>query len=156
MDVKELATNLLKQEFGDLLIDMRYWGPHEDEDLDVDVVLKEEPIDLGEKEDKIYHYLREQGFDVLFDYQFKDNSTEISKMNVKELTEKLIKHEFSEWLIELKFSGPFEGEDLDVSVILKEKPADLVDRSYRVHRRLRDEGFDVLIGYDVLDGSDEL
>jgi hypothetical protein len=31
-----------------------------------------------------------------------------------------------------------------------------VDRSYRVHRRLRDEGFDVLIGYDVLDDSDEL
>ena len=156
MDVKELTTNILKQEFGELLIDTRYWGPHEDEELDVDVVLKEEPLDLGEKEDKIYHYLREQGFDVLFDYQFEDSSTEVSKMDVKELTEKLMRHEFGEWLIELKFSGPFEEEDLDVSVILKEKPADLVDRSYRVHRRLRDEDFDVLIGYDVLDGSDEL
>ena len=156
MDVKELTTNLINKEFGDLLIDIRYWGPHEDEDLDADVVLKEEPIDLGEKEDKIYHYLREQGFDVLFDYQFQDNSTEISKMSVKELTEKLIQYEFGKWLIELKFSGPFAEEDLDVSVILKEKPVDLVDRSYRIHRRLRTEGFDVLIGYDVLDDSDEL
>ncbi|MBM3239747.1 hypothetical protein FJZ31_25975 [Candidatus Poribacteria bacterium] len=96
MDIKELTTNILKQEFSDLLIDIRYWGPHEDEDLDVDVVLKEGPIDLDEKEDKIYHYLREQGFDVLFDYQFKDNSTEISKIGVKELTEKLIQQEFGE------------------------------------------------------------
>jgi hypothetical protein len=39
-------------------------------------------------------------------------------------------------------------------VLLKEEPADLLDRSYRIHRRLRTEGFDVLIGYDVLDGSD--
>jgi hypothetical protein len=77
-------------------------------------------------------------------------------MEVKELTEKLLRQEFGEWLVEMQFLGPFEGEDLDVNLILKEEPGDLADRDYRIHRYLLDKGFDVLIGYDVLDGSDEL
>ena len=77
-------------------------------------------------------------------------------MDVKELTAKLIQQEFGEWLIDLKFSGPFEEEDLDVDIILKEMPADLGDRDDRIDRYLRNKDFDVLIGYDVLDGSDEL
>jgi len=77
-------------------------------------------------------------------------------MEVKELTEKLLRQEFGEWLVEMQFLGPFEGEDLDVNLILKEEPADLADRDYRIHRYLLDNGFDVLIGYDVLDGSDDL
>jgi hypothetical protein len=59
-------------------------------------------------------------------------------------------------LLEMQFLGPFEGEDLDVNLILKEEPADLAERDYRIHRYLLDKGFDVLIGYDVLDGFDEL
>jgi hypothetical protein len=77
-------------------------------------------------------------------------------MEVKELTEKLLRQEFGEWLVEMQFLGPFEVEDLDVNLILKEEPADLAERDYRIHRYLLDKGFDVLIGYDVLDGSDEL
>ncbi len=76
-------------------------------------------------------------------------------MDVKELTGKLIQQEFGEWLIDMKFSGPFEEEDLDVYIILKEMPADLGDRDDRIDRYLWNEGFDVLIGYDVLDDSDE-
>jgi hypothetical protein len=76
-------------------------------------------------------------------------------MDVKELTEKLIQQEFGEWLIEMQFSGPFEWEDIDVDVVLSKEPADWVDRSWKVRRKLRDEGFNVLIAYDVLDGSDE-
>ncbi len=77
-------------------------------------------------------------------------------MDVKELTAKLIQQEFGEWLIDMKFSGPFEEEDLDVDIILKEMPADLGDKDDRIDRYLRNKDFDVLIGYDVLDGSDEL
>jgi hypothetical protein len=77
-------------------------------------------------------------------------------MDVKDLATKLIQQEFGEWLIDMKFSGPFEGEDLDVDIILKEMPADLGDRDDRIDRYLRNENFDVLIGYDVLDDSDEL
>ena len=41
-------------------------------------------------------------------------------MDVKELTTQLIRKEFEEWLISMQFSGPFEGEYLDVDVLLKE------------------------------------
>jgi len=75
-------------------------------------------------------------------------------MDVKVLTTQLIQKEFEEWLLSMQFSGPFEEENLDVDVLLKEEPTDLLDRSYRIHRRLRTEGFDVLIGYDILDGSE--
>jgi hypothetical protein len=75
-------------------------------------------------------------------------------MNVKELTEKLIQQEFSDWLIKIRFSGPFAEEDLNVGVLLKEKPADWVDRSYRIRRKLRDEDLDVLIGYELSDDSE--
>ena len=75
-------------------------------------------------------------------------------MDVKELTAKLIQQEFEEWLIDMKFSGPFEGEDLDVDIILKEMPADSGERDDRIDRYLRDKNFDVLIGYDVSDDSE--
>ena len=76
-------------------------------------------------------------------------------MEVKELTEKLIQQEFDEWLIKVRFSGPFEEEDLDADIFLKEEPADLVDRSYRIRRCLREQGFDVLIDYKLYDPSEE-
>jgi len=76
-------------------------------------------------------------------------------MEVKELTEKLIQQEFGEWLMKVRFSGPFEWEDLDVDVFLKEEPTDLVDRSYHIRRCLREQGFDVLIDYKLYDPSEE-
>lgn len=72
-------------------------------------------------------------------------------MDVKALTMKLIQQELGEWVLEVKFSGPFEGEDIDADVILKEKPVDLADRSYRIHHCIRENGFDVLIFYDLPD-----
>jgi hypothetical protein len=74
-------------------------------------------------------------------------------MELKELTTKLIQREFGEWLVELQFSGPFEEEDIDVDVILTEEPTDLVDRSYRIRRYLREQGFDVLIDYLLSDDA---
>ena len=68
-------------------------------------------------------------------------------MDVKELTMKLIQQELEEWLLDVKFSGPFEGEDIDADITLKEKPVDLADRSYRIHRCIRENGFDALIFY---------
>jgi len=69
MDVKELTTILIKEEFGDLLFDLRYWGPHEEEDIDVDVILKEEPADLVDRSYRIRRRLISEGFDVLIDYR---------------------------------------------------------------------------------------
>lgn len=77
-------------------------------------------------------------------------------MDVKELTEKLIQQEFGEWLFKIRYSGPFEGEDLDVDIFLKEEPADFEDRDYRLYRCLREKDFDVLIDYKLPDDSDEV
>jgi hypothetical protein len=74
-------------------------------------------------------------------------------MELKELTTKLIQQEFGEWLVDMQFSGPFEGEDIDVDVILTEEPEDLVDRSYRIRHYLREQDFDVLIDYLLSDDS---
>lgn len=69
MDVKELTTILIEEEFGDFLFDLRYWGPHEEEDIDVDVILKEEPADLVDRSYRIRRRLISEGFDVLIDYR---------------------------------------------------------------------------------------
>jgi hypothetical protein len=72
MDVKELTSSLLQEEFRDSLVEVSHWGPHEDEDLDVTVVLKEEPSDLAERDWRIYRRLREAGFNVLIGYDISD------------------------------------------------------------------------------------
>lgn len=69
-------------------------------------------------------------------------------MDLKELTMNLIKQEFSDLVLDIQFSGPFEYEDLDVDVVLKEIPKNLLKRGAQIHRHLREKGFDVLIGYE--------
>ncbi|MBM3234987.1 hypothetical protein FJZ31_01680 [Candidatus Poribacteria bacterium] len=69
-------------------------------------------------------------------------------MDLKELTINLIKQEFGDLVLDIQFSGPFEYEDLDVDVVLKEMPENLLKRGARIHRYLRGKGFDVLIGYE--------
>ena len=76
-------------------------------------------------------------------------------MEVKELTEKFIQREFGEWLLKIRYSGPFEAEDLDVDIFLKEEPTDFEDRDYRLYRCLHENGFDVLIDYKFYDTSEE-
>ncbi|MFQ6040216.1 MAG: hypothetical protein ACE5PV_05120 [Candidatus Poribacteria bacterium] len=44
-------------------------------------------------------------------------------------------------------------EDIDIDVILTERPKDLVDRSYRIRRHLREQGLDVLIDYLLSDDA---
>lgn len=72
-------------------------------------------------------------------------------MNVKESTTNLVKHEFGEYIVDLRFSGPYEDEDLDVDVILKGKPVDFEERMLNVFRQLLDADFEVLIDY-IVDG----
>ena len=70
-------------------------------------------------------------------------------MDLKELTTNILKQEFGEYFVKVQFSGPYEDEDLDADVILREKPSDLASRSIRVRRRLWVEGFDVPMLYEV-------
>lgn len=70
-------------------------------------------------------------------------------MDLKEFTTDLVKEEFGEYIVDLRFSGPYEDEDLDVDVILKEKPVDFEGRMLNVFRQMLDADFDVLIDYTV-------
>ena len=69
-------------------------------------------------------------------------------MELEELTTSLIKQEFGNLVLDIRFSGPFEFEDLDVDVILNGMPEDLPDRSYSIWNHLQEKGFNVLIGYE--------
>ena len=64
------------------------------------------------------------------------------------MTTSLIKQEFGNLVLDIRFSGPFEFEDLDVDVILNGMPEDLPDRSYRIWNHIQEKGFNVLIGYE--------
>jgi len=72
MDLKEFTTNLVKEEFGKYLVDLRFSGPYEDEDLDVDVILKEKPIDFEERMLDVFRQLLDSDFEVLIDYIVDD------------------------------------------------------------------------------------
>jgi hypothetical protein len=64
VDVKQVTTDLLQKEFGDVLAHIEFFGPHEDEDLDASVWLHEKPKDVGERYHRIFRALRKQNLDV--------------------------------------------------------------------------------------------
>ncbi len=70
------------------------------------------------------------------------------KTKVKQFTLKLLRREFGDSLVRVEWWGPYEGEDIDATVFLKEEPADLDMRSYRIHEQLDDAGWDVGIIWD--------
>jgi hypothetical protein len=52
--LKERIMNLAQEQFGDLLKDIRFSGPFEDEDLDVDIILRQK-IELNEIGKKLWN-----------------------------------------------------------------------------------------------------
>jgi hypothetical protein len=76
-------------------------------------------------------------------------------MDLKELTTQILQQEFGEYFVKVRFSGPYEDEDLDADVLLREKPTNLTERSICVRRRLWAEGFDVPMLYEVEGEEDE-
>lgn len=64
MDVKQVTTHLLQQEFGDVLAHIEFFGPHEEEDIDAIVWLHEEPIDIDHRYLRVFQCLREENLDV--------------------------------------------------------------------------------------------
>ena len=70
--LKQRITNLAREQFGDLLKDVRFSGPFEDEDLDVDIILRKkiELNEIGAKLWNIHKPIREEGYDVLIGHWF--------------------------------------------------------------------------------------
>lgn len=74
--LKQRIMNLAKEQFGDLLKDVRFSGPFEEEDLDADVILRERISlnELGAKFLNIYQPLEKEGYNVLIGHKFDDRS----------------------------------------------------------------------------------
>ncbi|MFB3041498.1 MAG: hypothetical protein ACE1ZS_06810 [Candidatus Poribacteria bacterium] len=70
------------------------------------------------------------------------------RKSLKERVTNLANEQFGDLLKKIRFSGPFEEEDLDVDIILREKISlnKLGAKLWNVSRPLRDDGYDVLIG----------
>lgn len=70
--LKQRITNLAQKQFGDALMDIRFSGPFEDEDLDVDIILRREMKlkQIGRKLWNISHPIRKDGYDVIIGYEF--------------------------------------------------------------------------------------
>ena len=67
---------MAQEQFGVLLRDIRFSGPFEEEDLDVDLILRERiPLnELGAKFLNIYQPLEKEGYNVLIGHKFDDRS----------------------------------------------------------------------------------
>lgn len=72
--LKQRIMNLAKEQFGDLLKDVRFSGPFEEEDLDADVILRERIPwnELGAKFLNIYQPLEKEGYNVLIGHKFDE------------------------------------------------------------------------------------
>lgn len=76
-------------------------------------------------------------------------------MDLKKFITTILQEELGEYFINVEFCGPYEDEDIDADVILREEPADLTERSVRISNRLWEAGFDVPTMYDVEDDEEE-
>ena len=76
MDLKKFVTTILQQELGEYLINVEFDGPYEDEDIDADAILSEEPDDLTERSIRISNRLWDAGFDVPILYDVEDDEEE--------------------------------------------------------------------------------
>jgi hypothetical protein len=74
--LKQRILDLAQEQFGDLLKDVRFSGPFEDEDLDADIILRKrmELKEIGAKLVNIYHPLEEEGYHLLIGHEFDERS----------------------------------------------------------------------------------
>jgi hypothetical protein len=61
----------------------------------------------------------------------------------------LARQEFGKNLLGIMFHGPYEYEDMDVDLLLREAPPDDANSWHRIHQELEKAGFFVLFGWDV-------
>ena len=76
MDIKQMITHLLQQEFGDVLAHIEFFGPHEEEDLDAIVWLHEGPVDIGDRYHRIFRGLQKENLDVPMAFKIVDEKGE--------------------------------------------------------------------------------
>ena len=74
--LKQRITNLAQVQFGELLKKIRFSGPFEEEDLDVDIILRKR-IPLNEIGGRLWNIdepLRKAGYNVLIGHEFDERT----------------------------------------------------------------------------------
>jgi hypothetical protein len=76
---------------------------------------------------------------------------------LKQRITNLALEQFGDLLKKIRFSGPFEDEDLDADIILQKKISlnELGAKLWNIHKPLRKEGYDVLIGCEFDERSNK-
>ena len=69
-------------------------------------------------------------------------------MDLHEKVIQIINEEFGERIESIRFTGPFEEEDLDVIITLKTEPQDFDERDRRLFWRLDETGYDVGFAFE--------
>jgi len=74
--LKQRITDLAQEQFGDLLKQIRFSGPFEEEDLDVDLILQKRiPLnELGAKLWNIDQPIQKEGYNVLIGHEYDERS----------------------------------------------------------------------------------
>ncbi|MBI1926821.1 hypothetical protein HYR99_21580 [Candidatus Poribacteria bacterium] len=74
--LKQRITDLAQEQFGELLKKIRFSGPFEEEDLDVDLILRKR-MDLNEIGTRLLNIrqpLRKEGYNVLIGHWFDEKA----------------------------------------------------------------------------------
>mgnify|MGYP001597211088 CR=1 FL=1 len=64
-------------------------------------------------------------------------------MDLKERVAQMIQEELGDCVEGIRFTGPYEGEEFNASIMLRGEPDDFDKRSTRLHYRVWQLGYDI-------------
>ncbi len=69
-------------------------------------------------------------------------------MNLKETVAQMTQKELGECIEKIEFVGPYEGEEFNILITLRDEPEDFYDREGRLRDRVWELGYDIGIFVD--------
>lgn len=64
-------------------------------------------------------------------------------MNLKETAAQIVREELEDCIEEIRFTGPYEGEEFNIVITLRYEPQDIDEREARLHDRVWALGYDI-------------
>jgi len=69
-------------------------------------------------------------------------------MELKETVAKIIKEELEDSVEGIRFTGPYEGEEFHIIIMLRYEPSDFEKRNIRMRDRVWELGYDIGLSVD--------
>ncbi len=64
MDLKETVAQMVQEELGDCVDGIRFTGPYEGEEFNVNIMLRYEPDDFEERDSRLHYRVWKLGYDI--------------------------------------------------------------------------------------------